>query len=53
MAGFKELTPTKRLQLFAGRSNLPLAEAIADHLGVELGDANLSEFADGEIHCRF
>ncbi len=53
MAGFKELTPTKRLQLFAGRSNLPLALEIAAHLGVELGDANLSEFADGEIHCRF
>jgi ribose-phosphate pyrophosphokinase len=53
MAGFKELTPTKRLQLFAGRSNLPLARDIASHLGVELGQANLSEFADGEIHCRF
>src|SRR5919202_6544318 len=53
MAGYKELTPTKRLQLFAGRSNLPLAEDIARHLGVELGESNLSEFADGEIHCRF
>jgi ribose-phosphate pyrophosphokinase len=53
MAGFKQLTPTKRLQLFAGRSNLPLALDIAKHLGVELGEANLSEFADGEIHCRF
>src|ERR687886_1272478 len=53
MAGFKELTPTKRLQLYSGRSNLPLARDIASHLGVELGQANLSEFADGEIHCRF
>ena len=53
MAGFKELTPTKRLQLFAGRSNLGLAHDIASHLGVELGESNLSEFADGEIHCRF
>ncbi len=49
----KELTPTKRLKLFAGRSNLPLAEDIARNLGVELGETNLSEFADGEIHCRF
>ncbi|MFP5316847.1 MAG: ribose-phosphate diphosphokinase [Acidimicrobiia bacterium] len=49
----KELTPHKRLELFAGRSNLPLAQAIAAHLGVQLGEANLSEFADGEIHCRF
>ena len=53
MAGFKELTPTKRLQLFAGRSNLALARDIASHLEVELGEANLSEFADGEMHCRF
>jgi ribose-phosphate pyrophosphokinase len=49
----KELTPKKRLQLFTGRSNLALAHDIARHLEVELGDANLSEFADGEIHCRF
>jgi ribose-phosphate pyrophosphokinase len=51
--GTKELTPRKRLQLFAGRSNLPLAEDIARHLGVDLGETNLSEFPDGEIHCRF
>ncbi len=53
MSGTKELIPRKRLQLFAGRSNLPLAHDIAEHLGVVLGDANLSEFADGELHCRF
>ncbi|MDQ6927669.1 MAG: ribose-phosphate diphosphokinase [Actinomycetota bacterium] len=48
-----ELIPRKRLQLFAGRSNLALAEAIASNLDVEVGDANLAEFANGEIHCRF
>jgi ribose-phosphate pyrophosphokinase len=48
-----ELIPKKRLLLFAGRSNLPLANDIAAHLGVTLGESNLSEFADGEIHCRF
>ncbi|HEX4539208.1 MAG TPA: ribose-phosphate diphosphokinase [Acidimicrobiales bacterium] len=48
-----ELVPRKRLQLYAGRSHLALAEEIATHLGVELGEANLLEFADGEIHCRF
>jgi ribose-phosphate pyrophosphokinase len=26
---------------------------IADKLGVSLTEANLREFADGEIHCRF
>ncbi len=48
-----ELITRKRFQLFSGRSNLPLAEEIAEHLGVELGDANLAEFANGELHCRF
>ncbi|MGH9277213.1 MAG: ribose-phosphate diphosphokinase [Acidimicrobiales bacterium] len=53
MPGTKELIPQKRLKLFSGRSHLELARDIAGHLGVGLGDANLSEFADGEIHCRF
>ncbi len=48
-----ELIPKKRLQLFAGRSHPRLARDIAAHLGVELGEANLSQFANGEIHCRF
>jgi ribose-phosphate pyrophosphokinase len=48
-----ELVSKKRLQLFTGRSNLPLAEEIAEHLSVKLGEANLAEFANGELHCRF
>jgi ribose-phosphate pyrophosphokinase len=48
-----EFTPKKRFQLYAGRSHLPLAQEIADHLGVELGDSGLKDFASGEIHCRF
>jgi ribose-phosphate pyrophosphokinase len=48
-----ELIPKKRLQLFSGRSNRPLAQAIATHLEVDLGEDNLSEFANGEVHCRF
>ena len=48
-----ELIPKKRLQLFAGRSHPELARDIAAHLEVELGEANLSQFANGEIHCRF
>ena len=48
-----ELVTKKRLQLFSGRSNLPLAEEIARCLDVKLGEANLSEFANGELHCRF
>ena len=48
-----ELVTKKRLQLFSGRSNFALAQEIADCLNVKLGDPNLSEFANGELHCRF
>lgn len=48
-----EMVPKKRLHLLSGRANLPLAEEIARSLGVELGNANLAEFANGELHCRF
>jgi ribose-phosphate pyrophosphokinase len=48
-----ELVTKKRLQLFSGRSNLALAQEIAGCLDVKLGEANLSEFANGELHCRF
>jgi ribose-phosphate pyrophosphokinase len=48
-----ELVTKKRLHLVSGRSNLPLAQEIAERLGIELGDANLGEFANGELHCRF
>jgi ribose-phosphate pyrophosphokinase len=48
-----ELIGRRKLELVSGRSNRPLAEQIAAHLGVELGDPNLREFANGEIHCRY
>jgi ribose-phosphate pyrophosphokinase len=48
-----DLGPRKRLTLLAGRSHPELAEEIAACLGISLGRANLREFADGEIHCRF
>ena len=48
-----ELVTKKRLQLVSGRANLPLAEDIARHLGVKLGEPNINDFANGEIHCRF
>ncbi len=48
-----ELTPKRKLELVSGRSNRPLAEKIAQHLGVELGEPNLREFANGEIYCRY
>lgn len=48
-----ELVTKKRLHIVSGRANLPLAEQIAKALGVELGSANNTEFANGELHCRF
>ncbi len=42
----------KKLTLLAGRSHLPLAQEIAEHLGVNLVEPNLEEFANGEIHSR-
>jgi len=39
----------KDIKVFAGRSNEPLAQKIADILGVRLGDCDVSAFSDGEI----
>jgi ribose-phosphate pyrophosphokinase len=48
-----ELVTKKRLYLVSGRANEPLATEIAHDLGVRLGEPNLAEFANGELHCRF
>ncbi|HVC14492.1 MAG TPA: ribose-phosphate diphosphokinase [Acidimicrobiales bacterium] len=48
-----EFIPRRRLVLVSGRSHPALAQEIALHLGVELSEANLREFANGEIHCRY
>ena len=47
-----ELVTKKRLQMFTGRSHPQLATDIASHLGVELGEANLQTFPNGEIKCQ-
>jgi ribose-phosphate pyrophosphokinase len=48
-----ELVPRRRLELVSGRSHPELAQEIATYLGVRLGEANLREFANGEVHCRY
>ena len=48
-----ELVTHKKLYLVSGRATRPLAEAIANELGEALGEPNIAEFANGEIHCRF
>ena len=37
-----------KIMLFAGNSNIPLAQAIADKLKMKLGDAEVGRFSDGE-----
>lgn len=39
----------KNIKIFTGNSNPKLAEDIADILGVQLGDAEVGRFSDGEI----
>jgi ribose-phosphate pyrophosphokinase len=48
-----EKITTKRLALFSGRTHPDLAVEVATHLGIELGVANITEFANGEIRPRF
>jgi ribose-phosphate pyrophosphokinase len=48
-----ERGPQKRLMVFSGRSHLPLAERIAEQLGVELGEIELDTFPNGETYCRY
>lgn len=45
--------PGKRLMVFSGTANLELAEGVAEHLGIELGNVKISKFANGEIYVRF
>jgi ribose-phosphate pyrophosphokinase len=48
-----ELVTKKTLLLYSGGSHPELAEEIAEHLDVTLGDSNLRTFANGEMYCRF
>jgi ribose-phosphate pyrophosphokinase len=48
-----ELVTQKHLQLYAGRSHPDLALAVADALGVQLGDANLVDFPNSELRATF
>jgi ribose-phosphate pyrophosphokinase len=48
-----ERVTTKKLALYSGRTHLALADEIASHLGIALGDPHLVDFANGEIRPRF
>ncbi len=40
------------VKVFSGSANLPLAEEICRHLGIRLGQANISRFSDGEFNFQ-
>ena len=44
---------TKKLMLFGGRASGELAARIAQRLDVDLGQADLRTFANGEVYCRY
>jgi ribose-phosphate pyrophosphokinase len=48
-----ERGPQKRLMVFSGRSHPELAQRIAEHLGVELGDVELKTFPNDETYVRY
>lgn len=43
----------RRMLLFSGTANQPMAEEIAQHLNTNLGAIKIRSFANGEIYVRF
>jgi ribose-phosphate pyrophosphokinase len=48
-----ERGPQKRLMVFSGRSHPMLAQRITQQLGVELGEAEVNTFPNGETYVRY
>ena len=44
---------TKRMAIYTGRTHPTLAVEVAANLSVELGEANIVQFANGEMRARF
>jgi ribose-phosphate pyrophosphokinase len=47
-----KLSEDRRFKLFSGTANLKLAEEIAQHIGVSVGQAKMQRFADGEVYFQ-
>ena len=43
----------KTMAVFSGSANPPLADGIAENLGIALGNVKLEKFANGEIYARY
>ena len=41
-----------RAKIFSGRANRPLAQKIAQHIGVDLGSIDVNQFSDGETNVE-
>ena len=48
-----QLPTHKRLMIFSGTANRELAEEIATHLGMTLGEVEIATFANSESYARF
>ncbi len=48
----RNLSEDRRFKLFSGSANRLLAEEIARHIGVPVGEAKLQRFADGEVYFQ-
>jgi ribose-phosphate pyrophosphokinase len=44
---------SKRMMVFGGRCSMDLAGKIAGKLDLDLGEADLKTFANGEVYCRY
>jgi ribose-phosphate pyrophosphokinase len=44
---------SKRMMVFTGTANPEMADGIAQHLGIDLGDVRIRRFANGEIYVRY
>jgi len=51
-AGKLAIPNAERIKLFSGNAHRALADAIAQHLDIPLGQADVSQFADGEINVE-
>jgi ribose-phosphate pyrophosphokinase len=49
----KKVRRSEEMRLFSGTGNPELSNAIAEQLGLQLGDLKISRFADGETYVKF
>ena len=47
-----DIVSRNRMMLFTGSANIPLAEEVAETLGIKIGKVERSTFANGEIYVR-